>query len=57
MKYENQFLILLAGDIYADERLQSLGRSSRVIAADGGIKHAQELDVICLLYTSDAADD
>lgn len=45
MEHKNTFIILLAGDLVADDRVKARCQSARIIAADGGIVHAKSLGV------------
>lgn len=47
------FTILLGGDVFPSERLQSLTRNTRIIAADSGIKHAVHLSSEPELWVGD----
>ena len=47
------FLILLGGDLTRTDRLHRQIAEARVIAADGGIRHAADLDVIPELWVGD----
>ncbi|ALE03145.1 thiamine diphosphokinase [Bartonella ancashensis] len=47
------FTILLNGDVYVTDRLCSQIRESRVIAADGGMRHAEALRVMPELWIGD----
>lgn len=47
------FTILLNGDISITDRLRNQIRNSRVIAADGGMRHAEALHVIPELWLGD----
>ncbi|WP_336293909.1 thiamine diphosphokinase [Bartonella sp. CB169] len=47
------FTILLDGDIRITDRLRNQIRNSRVIAADGGMRHAEALNVIPELWLGD----
>ncbi|CAF26669.1 thiamine diphosphokinase [Bartonella quintana] len=47
------FTILLNGDIFITDRLRKQIHKSRVIAADGGIRHAGALNVIPELWLGD----
>ncbi|MCZ2203641.1 thiamine diphosphokinase [Bartonella sp. A05] len=47
------FTILLNGDVCVTDRLRSQIRKSRVIAADGGMRHAAALGVIPELWLGD----
>ncbi|WP_455474009.1 thiamine diphosphokinase [Bartonella sp. B30(2025)] len=47
------FTILLNGDVYVTDRLRNQIRNSRVIAADGGMRHAAALDVMPELWLGD----
>ncbi|WP_317993903.1 thiamine diphosphokinase [Bartonella gliris] len=47
------FTILLNGDIYITDRLRNQIRNSRVIAADGGMRHAEALNVTPELWLGD----
>ncbi|WP_438721708.1 thiamine diphosphokinase [Bartonella rochalimae] len=47
------FTILLNGDICVTQRLRDQIRNSRVIAADGGIRHAEVLCVVPELWLGD----
>lgn len=48
-----RFTILLGGDIRRTERLLASVSGTRVIAADGGMRHAKELDVTPELWVGD----
>ncbi|WP_455481850.1 thiamine diphosphokinase [Bartonella sp. B35(2025)] len=47
------FTILLNGDVCVTDRLRSQIHKSRVIAADGGIRHAEALNVVPELWLGD----
>lgn len=47
------FTILLAGQVTLTERLRAQTRGTRVIAADGGIRHARALDLMPELWVGD----
>lgn len=47
------FTILLNGDICVTDRLRAQIQKSRVIAADGGMRHARALDVVPELWLGD----
>jgi thiamine pyrophosphokinase len=49
----SRFLILLGGDVVRTPRLEAQTAGARVIAADGGIRHAGMLDVVPELWTGD----
>src|SRR5919109_1435379 len=49
----SRFLILLGGDLVRTPRLDSQIAGARVIAADGGIRHAGMLDVVPELWAGD----
>jgi len=53
MKTENDFLILLDGELVVTERLRSQATGRRVIAADGGMRHARALDVEPEIWVGD----
>lgn len=53
MQIDSTFIILLAGDLFVDDRVQALCQSGRIIAADGGIKHAAELNIEPELWLGD----
>lgn len=53
MKSSKKFVILLAGDLSVDDRINALCRSARVIAADSGISHAKALGVTPELWVGD----
>lgn len=44
------FTILLNGDLFITDRLRNQIRNSRVIAADGGMRHAEALNVVPELW-------
>ncbi|CDO40840.1 thiamine pyrophosphokinase [Bartonella henselae] len=47
------FTILLNGDLFITDRLRNQIRDSRVIAADGGMRHAEALNVVPELWLGD----
>ncbi len=47
------FTILLGGDLEINERTRNLTSGTRVIAADGGMRHAQNLDLVPELWVGD----
>ncbi|OLL52655.1 thiamine diphosphokinase [Bartonella henselae] len=47
------FTILLNGDLFITDRLRNQIRNSRVIAADGGMRHAEALNVVPELWLGD----
>ncbi|EJF84385.1 thiamine diphosphokinase [Candidatus Bartonella washoeensis] len=47
------FTILLNGDVCITDRLRNQIRNSRVIAADGGMRHAEALNVVPELWLGD----
>ncbi|KEC56470.1 thiamine diphosphokinase [Bartonella koehlerae] len=47
------FVILLNGDLFITDRLRNQIRNSRVIAADGGMRHAEALNVVPELWLGD----
>ena len=49
----SKFVILLGGAVHADERLKRLVAGSRVLAADGGIAHAETLGLEPELWLGD----
>jgi len=49
----NTFTILLSGDVVATPRLRTHVQDTRVIAADGGIRHASLLDVEPYIWIGD----
>jgi len=49
----SSFTILLGGSLVVTERLKALTADSRVIAADGGMRHAAALDVTPELWVGD----
>lgn len=53
MTIDQTFAILLGGALEADERVAALVRGARVIAADGGIAHAQTLGITPELWVGD----
>lgn len=53
MKSSKRFVILLAGDLSVDDRINALCHSARVIAADSGISHAKALGVTPELWVGD----
>lgn len=50
---QSTFTILLGGDLRPTERLTAMLAGSRVIAADGGMRHAQVLDLRPELWVGD----
>ena len=50
---QNTFLILLGGNLDKTERLEQQIAGARVIAADGGMRHAQMLSVEPELWVGD----
>lgn len=53
MQTDSTYIILLAGDLYVDDRVQAWCQSGRIIAADGGIKHASALGIEPELWLGD----
>lgn len=53
MHIDSTFIILLAGDLTIDDRVLALCQSGRIIAADGGIKHAAKLNIEPELWLGD----
>lgn len=53
MKSSKRFVILLAGDLSVDDRINALCHSARLIAADSGISHAKALGVTPELWVGD----
>lgn len=53
MKSSKQFVILLAGDLSVDDRINALCHSASVIAADSGMSHAKALGVTPELWVGD----
>lgn len=53
MQIDSTFIILLAGDLFVDDRVLALCQSGRIIAADGGIKHASALNIEPELWLGD----
>lgn len=53
MNADNPFLILLGGDLRPTERLLKQIAGARVIAADGGMRHAKELELKPELWVGD----
>ncbi|MEL6435981.1 MAG: thiamine diphosphokinase [Pseudomonadota bacterium] len=49
----NAYAILLDGDFFADNRIREMMADRTVIAADGGIRHADALDVTPSLWVGD----
>jgi thiamine pyrophosphokinase len=49
----SRFVILLGGDLVRTPRLSAQVAGARVIAADGGIRHAETLGVVPELWTGD----
>lgn len=59
MSENHFFTILLSGKLKADDRLRAMIAGSRVIAADGGMTHADLLNVVPELWVGDfdSSDD
>lgn len=53
MKDQTTFVILLAGELNSNARLRNLCQSARIIAADGGIRYAEKLDITPELWVGD----
>lgn len=53
MTSSKRFVILLAGDLSVDDRINALCHSARVIAADSGMSHAKALGVTPELWVGD----
>lgn len=53
MKSSKRFVILLAGDLSVDDRINALCHSARMIAADSGMFHAKALNVTPELWVGD----